>query len=124
MRAPLSVVGDRAGLSHCGSSRASAVAVTLAQVDAVSLRQAIERAPVNAEQLGGELLVPARLAQHAMDMARHDSTKAERRAGSVGGRRRPDTLRRQILGTDDRARRQRDGALDGVLQLPDVPGPV
>src|SRR6267378_4178114 len=120
MRAPLSVVGDRAGLSHCGSSRASAVAVTLAQVDAVSLRQAIERAPVNAEQLGGELLVPARLAQHAMDMARHDSTKAERRAGSVKKKRRPNTLRRQILKTNNQTHHQHNNTLNNILQLPNI----
>src|SRR2546425_8590837 len=114
----------RAALSHCGSSDASPAAVALAQADAVPLREAIERAPVNAEELSRQLLVPARLAQHAVNMARHDSTEAERRSRRVGGGHRPDTLLRQVLRTDDRARRQGDGALDGVLQLTDVPGPV
>src|SRR5215470_15544968 len=99
------------------------IRLALAQADPVALGQAIERAAMDSEELGGELLVPARLAQHPADVAGHDAAQAQRRAGAVGRGHRPHALRREIFRADDRARRQRHGALDGVLELADVPGP-
>src|SRR5215470_8594958 len=99
------------------------IRLALAQADSVALGQAIERAAMDSEELGGELLVPARLAQHPADVASHDAAQAQRRAGAVGRGHRPHALRREIFRADDRARRQRHGALDGVLELADVPGP-
>ena len=58
--------------------------IVLAQADPVPLRQAIERAAVDSEKLGGELLVPARLAQHTTDVTGHDAAQAQRRSGRVG----------------------------------------
>ena len=81
---------------------------------------------MNPQELGGELLVPPRLAQDPMDVTRDDPAQAQgRRHGRPTRRaRRLDALRRQILGAEHRVRRHRDRALDGVLQLADIPGPV
>src|SRR5206468_6854448 len=92
----------------------SGIGLALAQADPVALRQAIERAAVDPEELGRELLVPARLAQHAADVAGHDAAQAQRRAGRIGRGHRPHALRREILGADDRAGRHGDPAPDGV----------
>src|SRR5439155_15681548 len=57
--------------------------------DAVSLPEPIERAPVNAEKLGGQLLVPPGLSQDTADVMGDDLAQAQARvrgrAVSSGG---------------------------------------
>src|SRR4030095_8726007 len=93
----------------------------LAQADPIALRQPVERAAVNAEELRRELLVPARLAQYPAHVTRHDAAQAQRGSGRIGCGPRLDAPRRKILRLDDRMCCQGDGALDGVLELADVP---
>src|SRR2546428_2416338 len=102
------------------------VTLALAQADPVPFGQPVEGPPVNAEQLGGKLLVPSRLPQDAVDVAADNPAEAQRRSGGrpAGRAHRLDTLRRQIPGKQHRGRRHRDPALDGVLELADVSGPI
>src|SRR4029077_2493544 len=67
-----------------GSVSFGPVGSALAQADPVSLRQPVERAAVNAEELRRELLVPTRLAQYPADVTRHDAAQAQRRSGRIG----------------------------------------
>src|SRR5437899_6131745 len=112
---------------RCRGGPASLRPVTLLQHDPVALGEAIERPPVDAEELGGALLVPARLLEHAADVARDDAAEAQgRRRGrpAARGDHRLNALGRQIFGLEHRVRGQGDGPLDGVLELADVAGPV
>src|SRR5207247_9292702 len=99
--------------------------VPLSEGDAVSLPEPIERAPVNAEKLGGQLLVPPGLSQETADVMGDDVAQAQARrrgrAVSSGG---AADLRGKILGMQHGIRGQRHRPLDRVLELTHVAGPV
>ena len=82
----------------------------------MSLRQTIERAAMDAEQLGGELLVPSCHLQHTADVVFDDMRESERRAGGRSGLAHgAHQLWRQIGGEEHRIRGQGSCPFDGVL---------
>ena len=92
-----------------------------------------ERRAFQVEELGGTALIAARplertLNEFALDM-RDECAEVEAVFGKRHGRRQRRLLRllnfhRQIRHVDLRpSRADCDGALDGILELPDVPGP-
>ena len=77
---------------------------------------------MDSEELRRELLVPSRLFQHATEMARDDLLQAE--TGCAGVSHRADQRGGQIFGEKNRIQTQRGRALDRVLELADVAGPL
>ena len=96
----------------------------------LALERAVERAAIDAEDLGGALLVAAGLAQDELDVAALEL--GQRRAivdeaaggARAGAARAPRDLGRQIRRQDDAVLGQRERALDDVLQLAHVAGPA
>src|SRR5262245_6961243 len=62
----------------------ASASLALAGGDSVPLRQSVERAPMDAEELSGELLVPPRLFQDPAQMASDHLVEAQRRRGPCG----------------------------------------
>src|SRR5215470_8988240 len=93
-------------------------------LDAIASHLVVDARAVNAEALGRLTLVAARQPEGLRDGELLDLLQREMRrnqrslllATAVH-------LRRQVLGTQDLAAPQHDGALDGILELPHVPGP-
>src|SRR5215469_3259427 len=98
--------------------------LALFEANAMALRQAIQRAPMDAEKLRGELLVPARLLQNATHMSPDDVLEAEGGGASVSRGRGVEQPRWQVFRDQIGLRAQRRRALDRVLQLAHVPRPI
>src|SRR5215472_278208 len=81
--------------------------LALFEANAVTLRQAIQRAAMDAEKLRGELLVPARLLQDATHMSPDDVLEAEGGGASVSRGRGVEQPRRQVCGDQIGLRAQR-----------------
>src|SRR5262245_62799186 len=79
---------------------------------------------MDAQELGGELLVPARLLQHAAEMSLHDFLQAEGGGASRLWPTGAGQLRREVVGQQHGVRGQSGRPLDGVLELAHVAGPV
>src|SRR5262249_15066960 len=82
------------------------------EANAVTLRQAIERAPMDAKELRGKLFVPARLFQDAAHVRADDVLETEGSAPSGFRGRGVEQARRQIFGDELGLRAQRRRPLD------------
>src|SRR6266480_173908 len=97
-------------------------------LDGVALHLVIKGRALNAEQLGGFLLVAMRLGKRLEDRLSLDVIEAcyaaaARGSGSGLQRRRQLNLRRQFFDPDYVIPCQDDGVLNGVLQFPHISRP-
>src|SRR5262245_20103070 len=120
------VSGPATRSSGTGSAAQNVLRASLPR--AVLLELPVERLPAHPEHAGGERLVAADRLHHAQDVspfdllerrqlrrvvARHEHVRAAEAADLLG----------KILDADRVPARERDGPLDAVLELADVPGP-